>query len=112
MPNKQSKIIMDLDAIMDFIFAPDEKRTSDVEIEEAFIPDENNPSSMLLAQKVKHETKNGEHEQHEAVRANFMLRLLDEIDDVDDEDLESLSLGEKIAYNTLFEYGFLKVKEQ
>lgn len=101
---------MDLDAIMDFIFAPDEKRVSDVEIEETFIPDDSEdaaPSSMLLAQRIKHEAKSGEHTQHEAIRVNFITRLLDEVDELDTDNLE-MDLGEELAYNTLFHYGFLR----
>ena len=105
---------MDIDAIMDFIFAPDEKRTTDVELEETFVPDEevkNTPSSMALVQRIKHESKSGGHPQHEAIRVNLITRLLDEVSELDSESgdvVGDTSFGETVAYNTLFHYGFLK----
>lgn len=111
---KQGKVIMDIDAIMDFIFAPDEKRTTDVELEETFSPEtgENKiPSSLALSKRVKRESKSGEHDQHEAIRVNLITRLLDEVDEleVDASGINcETTFGEDVAYNTLFHYGFLK----
>jgi hypothetical protein len=105
-------VIIDVDAIMDFIFAPDEKRTTDVELEETFIPDDNedaSPSSMSLIERIKHESKKGAHEQHEVIRMNFISRLLDEVDELEYDGLSRDSdFGQVISYNTLFNYGFLK----
>lgn len=105
---------MDLDAIMEFIFAPEEKRSSDVQLEETFLPeDEDNPSSKLqLMQRIRHESKNGEHAQHEAIRVQMISRLLDAVDELDI-DGESIvgdcNFGEEVSFNTLFNYGFLKI---
>ena len=99
---------------MHFIFAPDEKRTTDVELEETFVPDDEEEaptSSMALIQRIKHESKSGEHTQHEAIRVNLITRLLDEVGDleVDSHGVNSdTSFGQDVAYNTLFHYGFLK----
>jgi len=111
--DKKKVVVMDLDAIMEFIFAPEEKRSSEVQLEETFMPlDEANPSSKLsLMERVRRERKNDEHDQHEAIRLQFIARLLDAVDQIDVEDgvlgTEN-EFGEEVAYNTLFNYGFLK----
>lgn len=99
-----------MEGILEFIFSPDEKRVTDIELEETFVPeDETNPSSsMSLMQRIKHETKSGEHAQHEAIRVNLVSRLLDEVDELSLDSDEDMSFGEKLAYNTLFHYGFVK----
>lgn len=99
---------------MDFIFAPGEKRTTDIELEETFVPGddkESQPSSMALVQRIKHESKSGEHNQHEAIRVNLITRLLDEVDEltVNSDGIDGeMNFGEDVAYNTLFHYGFLR----
>ena len=99
---------------MDFIFAPDEKRSANIELEETFVPSEEEDatqSAMELIQRIKHEVKSSEHTQHEAIRAQFMSRLLDEVDELETDSrgiVGEMSFGEDVAYNTLFHYGFLK----
>lgn len=101
---------------MDFIFAPDEKRATDLDLEETFGlygDEEDNEQSqkMTLVQRIKHEYKKGEHSQHEAIRVNLVSRLLDSVDELDAEGENSsteMTFGEEVAYNTLFNYGFLK----
>ena len=66
---------------------------------------------MALVQRIKHESKSGEHTQHEAIRVNFISRLLDSVDELDidrGQIVGETTFGEEIAYNTLFSYGFLK----
>ena len=82
-------------------------------MEETFIPfdEEDIKSQMALAKKVKHESKSGEHTQHEAIRLNLMTMLLDSVHDldVDNGDItDEMTFGQILAYNTLFNYGFLK----
>lgn len=99
---------------MDFIFSPNEKRKTAVELEETFVPDDSEdatPSQMGLIQRIRHESKTDEHTQHEAIRVNLITRLLDEVDEMDADsegDEGVITFGEKVAYNTLFHYGFLK----
>lgn len=99
---------------MDFIFAPEEKRSTDVELEETFFPldkEDAAPSAMSLAQRIKREVKSGEHSQHEAIRVNLITRLLDTVDELEVDRsgiVGDTTFGEDIAYNTLFNYGFLK----
>lgn len=105
--------------MLDFIFSPDEKRNTDIVLEETFVPSENEngeidtSSALKLIQRVKHESKNGERAQHEAIRVNLITRLLDSVDGLNVENGEivsdDLSFGEEIAYNTMFNYGFLKL---
>ena len=98
---------------MDFIFAPEEKRNTNVELEETFIPQDEDDlkSPMSLIQKIKREVKTDEHQQHEAIRVNLMSRLLDSVHDLEVESGEitdEMTFGQEVAYNTLFNYGFLK----
>lgn len=94
---------------MDFIFSPDEKRNSDIALEETFLADDDD-KTLSLVQKVKHETKNGEHTQHEAIRAAIVGRLFDYVDEVENDAFgdDEVMFGTNVAYNTLFHYGFLK----
>jgi len=103
---------------LDFIFAPSEKRNTDIELEETFVPGEDEggeidtSSPLRIIQRVKHEVKNGERAQHEAIRVNLMSRLLDSVDGLSVESGEvvgDMNFGEEVAYNTLFNYGFLKL---
>lgn len=100
---------------MDFIFNPEEKRNTNVELEETFLPaekedgDNNNP--MVLVQKIKHEIKEGQHTQHEAIRHNMVNVLLEYISDIEIGNGRlpvDMGFMEEIAYNTMFNYGFLK----
>lgn len=120
--SKQNKVILDIDAVLDFIFSPNEKRTTDINLEEVYgkevYEDEDgeetvrNKQDLSLIQKIRRETKNGEHSQHEAIRLDLFSRLYESVGDLDVEGgsvLKSdLNFSEEIAYNTLFHYGFLK----
>ena len=55
--------------------------------------------------------KNSQHDQHEAIRMNFINGLIEAVGDLDtgDESYDDRSLGEEVAYNTLFHYGFYKI---
>ena len=104
---------MDLDAILDFVFSPDEQRSVDVQLEERYVPvedDDDEHPSLGLIEKYRKELKSGEHEQHEAVRLNLITRLLDSVEQLDptvSPDQQDSTLGEVVAYNTLIQYGFL-----
>ena len=113
---------MDIDAVLDFIFSPNEKRTSDINLEEVYgkevydeedgeVPVSNNQELSLL-QRVRREAKNGEHSQHEAIRLDLFTRLYEAVSDmaVDSGTIikSDMTFSEEIAYNTLFQYGFLK----
>ena len=105
---------MDVNAVLDFIFSPDEKKVSDIALTETFraLPKKDSESELSpieLIEKIKHESKSGEHTQHEAIRLNLITRLLDDMEEVDaDMDETNMTLGEIVAYNTLFHYGFFK----
>lgn len=115
---KEGKVVMDIDAILDFVFAPNEKRNTDIELEETFVPGDDEDgeidtsSPLRIIQRIKHEVKNGERAQHEAIRVNLISRLLDSVDGLNVESGEvvgDMSFGEEVSYNTLFNYGFLKL---
>jgi hypothetical protein len=110
---QKTKIVIDLDEVMNFIFAPDEKRCSNLELEETYLPLNDSMTGKLeLAQRLKRELKNGEHSQHEVIRTNMVNRLLDEVGELEVEDesiIGEYSFGEELAFNTLLNYGFIKV---
>lgn len=102
---------MDLYKILDFVFDRNEKRVENIELEETFLPPDDDSNTLELAQRIKHEVKSGQHDQHEAIRMSFVTGLIEavgELDTGDDSDDER-SFGEEVAYNTLFHYGFYKV---
>ena len=76
-----------------------------------FVPaKDDSESQMELIQRIKHEKKFGEHQQHEAIKINFITTLFDIISEmsVEEDDESERTLGEELAYNTMFHYGFLK----
>lgn len=103
---------MDLDAVLDFIFCPEEKRDVDVNIEETYVNDENEKDKIILSSKTRRENKTSNHSQHETLRYDLFRRLFDIFDETawNDEtnspDIESLT--EEIGFNTLLQYGFIK----
>ena len=111
---KENQVVMDVNAVLDFIFSSNEKKVSDIALTETFksTPQKDGElgtSPLELIEKVKHETKSGEHAQHEAIRTNLITRLLDDIEELDvNMDDSDMTFGEMVAYNTLFHYGFLK----
>ena len=107
---EQGKVIVDLDAVFDFVFSQEE-RDVDINLEETYGVDEETKESKLLT-KVKRENKSSDHTQHEAIRYEFIRNLLSTFDDIEfDEDTHQpflVTLSQEIAWNTLFTYGFLK----
>jgi hypothetical protein len=96
---------------MDFIFDSEEKRSSDVELEETFVPKDNNQDMLKMSERVKREKKFGQNANHEAVRLNFISRLIDSVEELvlpTDEEDEEMTFGEYVAFNTLSHYGFVK----
>lgn len=104
---------MDLDAVLDFIFCPEEKRDVDVNIEETYVNDVNDKDKIILASKTRTENKTSNHEQHETVRYDIFRRLLDTLDNIpwdEEEGTPTITcLTEEISVNTLLQYGFIKM---
>lgn len=99
---------------MDFIFSPDEKRSTDISLEEVFLPNnEEDVSNTKLSQRIKREEKKGEHPQHEIIRYDLFKMLYDQISQFDFNNnsvvVDDFNFGDEVAYNTLINYGFIKI---
>lgn len=107
---EQGKVIVDIDAVFDFVFSKEE-RDVDTNLEESYGIDENT-NDMKLISKVKKETKSSDHTQHEMAKYEFIRSLLVLFDDVElDENTGTAAfatLSQQLAWNTLVTYGFLK----
>lgn len=106
---ESSKVIIDLDALFDFVFAK-EDRDVDTNIEETHkLDDDNIP---ILVSKTVRENKSSDHTQHEAIRYEFMRNLINLFDDVElDHETNRpyiASYSQELALNTLYEYGIIK----
>ena len=94
---------------MAFVFKNDDERMTNIDLEERYSSNQTN-DQLSLVERIKHEKKFSEYQQHEVMRFNFVNNLFETIDQMPlegDED-EERSLGEELAYNTMFHYGFIK----
>lgn len=98
-----------MDAVFNYIFSKEE-RNIDTSIEETHSL--NDKGELNLTNKVIKENKNSDRSQHEAVKYEFIRELFNILEetDIDDEIGQPLidKVGQEIAWNTLFRYGFLK----
>ena len=107
MANKiNSNLIYDLDAINDFIFGNGESRSSDVEITETQV---RNEQGQLEAQtKVTREVKSTDTNK-QTMRYDLIKMFMDILDNVEiDQELAPVSLGQKMVLNTMGSYGLIK----
>jgi hypothetical protein len=104
-----SNFIYDLDAIMDFVFGGTNERTSDVEITETQVKDDNGKleTESRITREVK--SKNNDRVQ---IRYDMLSKFIDILNDVEiDQDIMPLSLTQQIILNTMAENGLLKEKK-
>ena len=101
-----SNLIYDLDAINDFIFGNGESRSSDVEITETQV---RNEQGQLEAQtKVTREVKSTDTNK-QTMRYDLIKMFMDVLDNVEiDQELAPVSLGQKMVLNTMGSYGLIK----
>lgn len=113
---KQKKYFLDIDLVLDFIFSPDEKRSTTISLEEVSIPDSVEVKSCTkISQKTKKEEKKDEHPQHEVIRFELFKMLYDQVSqfDLDNKSIvvDDFNFGDELAYNTLINYGFIKIMQ-
>lgn len=97
------KLIIDLDAVCDFVFSDDGRQTDTV-IEEK--TDSNNTVTKTIT-----ESKLTKRDNHEAVRFEIVKRMFDSCAGIGiDENGTPVfeDMDEIACYNTLFQYGFYK----
>ena len=101
-----SNLIYDLDAIKDFIFGNDEGRSSDVEITETQV--RNEEGQLETQNKISREVKSTDANKL-TVRYDIIKMFMDTLDNVEiDQELAPVSLGQKMVLNTMGSYGLIK----
>jgi hypothetical protein len=101
-----SNLIYDLDAINDFIFGNDEGRSSDVEITETQV--RNEEGQLETQNKISREVKSTDANKL-TIRYDLIKMFMDTLDNVEiDQELAPVSLGQKMVLNTMGSYGLIK----
>jgi hypothetical protein len=101
-----SNLIYDLDAIKDFIFGNDEGRSSDVEITETQV--RNEEGQLETQNKISREVKSTDANKL-TIRYDLIKMFMDTLDNVEiDQELAPVSLGQKMVLNTMGSYGLIK----
>ena len=101
-----SNLIYDLDAIKDFIFGNDEGRSSDVEITETQV--RNEEGQLETQNKISREVKSTDANKL-TIRYDLIKMFMDTLDNIEiDQELAPVSLGQKMVLNTMGSYGLIK----
>ena len=100
--NKDS--VFDINSITDFVFGNPNDRTSEVEIIESYDYDKDEKKMIPSTRQVK-EVKVNDYTGQNSLRYDIIKSLMDKLDTV--EDLDSMTLGETIALNTMEHNGFI-----
>ena len=105
-----SNLIYDLDVIKDFIFGADEDRSSDVEITETQVRNEN--GKLETESRITREVKSTD-SNRQTLRYDMIKMFMDILDNVEiDQEIAPLSLGQKMVLNTMGSYGLIKEIEE
>lgn len=99
--------MFDMDAIMNFIFGGDIRRTNDSEITETYVANETN--ELQLINKQLREVK-GNNSDTEANIKYGLLKVF--IDVLRTTETEHQTIGESVVFNTLYLNGLIKENEQ
>lgn len=113
MENKLSNanLYYDLNAMLDFVFNSDDARSSDVEITDSQVRNEQNgmlETETRIVREVKSNNDSKQNMRYDMLKT--FIEVLENIE-VDEDGLIPLSLGEKLVVNTMNVYGFLKESE-
>jgi len=96
---------------MDFVFGGTNERTSDVEITETQVKDDNGKleTESRITREVKSTNSN-----KQTISYDMIKLFMDVLDNVEiDQEIAPLSLGQKMVINTMANYGLIKeIKEQ
>jgi hypothetical protein len=101
-----SNLIYDLDGIKDFIFGDEDGRSSDVEITETQVKNED--GKLETETRVTREVKSTD-SNRQTIRYDMIKMFMDILDNVElDQEIAPLSLGQKMVLNTMGSYGLIK----
>ena len=97
-------LVFDINSITDFVFGNPNDRTSEVEIIESYDYDKDEKKMIPSTRQVK-EVKVNDYTGQNSLRYDIIKSLMDKLDKV--EDLDTMTLGETIALNTMEHNGFI-----
>ena len=97
-------LVFDINSITDFVFGNPNDRTSEVEIIESYDYDKDEKKMIPSTRQVK-EVKVNDYTGQNSLRYDIIKSLMDKLDTV--EDLDTMTLGEAIALNTMEHNGFI-----
>ena len=97
-------LVFDINSIIDFVFGNPNDRTSEVEIIESYDYDKDEKKMIPSTRQVK-EVKVNDYTGQNSLRYDIIKSLMDKLDTV--EDLDTMTLGETIALNTMEHNGFI-----
>ena len=105
-----SNFIYDLDNIRDFIFGDLNERTSDVEITETQVADDD--GKLKTESRITREGKSA-NTSLQTVNYDIIKAFMETLDNIEiDQELAPLSLGQKMVINTMANYGLIKEIEE
>lgn len=105
------KYILDLGNIMNFVFDENSRRSSESEITEMYMLDEET-NEMILNNKQLREIKGGDSSQKSTIKYDMMKMFIDTLLDLDVSENSQWSFGEALIFNTMAENELIKeVKE-
>lgn len=104
--NNVETLLLDLDAILNFVFEEDGNET---EVTETYIKDKDD--KLKLNSKICHDVKSGKGNDKQTLKYDLIKSFIDtlNIDMLDDNDEESI--GQNIIFNTMVENGFIISKK-
>lgn len=98
-------MIFDINKITEFVFGNPNDRTSDVEITETSVFDEETNKMVPNLREVK-EVKQNDYTGQNTIRYDMIKTFIEILDAV--EDTKLMSLGQKITFNTMKAYELIK----
>lgn len=105
--NNGKDIIYDINKICDFVFGDPNNRNNDVEITEKYDYKMNgNDVSLVPKSKEVKEVKQSDYTGQNTIRYDMIKMFMSILDDA--ENLDTMTLGERITYNTMEAYELIK----
>ena len=102
---KTDGLIFDINKITEFVFGNPNDRTSDVEITETSVYDEENNKMVPNIREVK-EVKQNDYTGQNTIRYDMVKTFIEILDGVEDTNI--MTLGQAITFNTMKAYELIK----
>lgn len=105
--DKNAIYMFDMEAIMQFIFGDEDKRTNDSEITETYIANESTNELQLINKQLR-EVKGSDNSTKQNIKYDLLKVFIDILRTTE---TEQQSIGESIVFNTLYLNGLIKENE-